>query len=80
MAPPAKAKEAGSSPSMSSTSAKAMTAPTGWGALVTTAAQNCWAAVKPASRIGIATLVPSGTFWSAMARITNTPRPARSEA
>ena len=34
----------------------------GCGALVMTAAQNCWALLKPAAPIGIATLVPSGTF------------------
>ena len=45
-----------------------------------TAAQNCWRAEKPLASIGIATLVPSGTFWSAMARITNSPSPSVSDA
>ena len=47
--------------------------------LVATAAQNCCALLKPASSIGIATLV-LGTFWSAMATITYGPSPAVSDA
>ena len=39
-----------------------MIAPTGCGALVSTAAQNCWPWPNPALSIGMATLVPSGTF------------------
>jgi predicted RNA-binding protein YlxR (DUF448 family) len=40
MAPAAKAKEKGRSAWICSTSKKATSAPTGWGALVPTAAQN----------------------------------------
>ena len=57
-----------------------MPAPTGCGTLVSTPAQNCRPRLNPASAIGIATLVPSGTFWSPIARITNRPRAASSLA
>ena len=67
IAPAAKANEIGSSPPISSTARKAITAPTGCGRLVATAAQNWAARLKPASAIGIATLVPSGMFWMPIA-------------
>ncbi len=80
IAPAANANETGNKPSIFSTSRYAAIAPTGCGALVSTAAQNCCARLKPASCIGIAEVVPSGTFCRAIARMTNRPRPCRSEA
>jgi hypothetical protein len=80
IAPAANAKENGRSRLTRSTSRNAPTAPTGCGALVNTAAQNCSPGVNPALSMGIATLVPSGMFCRAMARITNRPRPAVPEA
>ena len=78
--PAANPNENGSRGSISSTRRKATAAPTGCGALVATAAQNCRERENPAAAIGIATLVPSGMFWTAIAAITNRPRPAVSEA
>jgi hypothetical protein len=63
-----------------STAKNAIAAPRGWGALVPTAAQNCCVRLNPDASIGIATLVPSGTFWIAIARITNRLSPAVSDA
>src|SRR5687768_10615531 len=80
IAPAANANENGSRPSISSTARYAMIAPAGCGALVSTAAQNCWPCPNPALSIGMATLVPSGTFWSAMARKMNSARPSVSDA
>ena len=57
-----------------------MIAPTGCGALEATAAQNCWVGVKPASCMGIAATIPSGTFCSAIASRMKRPRPSRSDA
>ena len=71
IAPAANPNENGSRGSISSTRRKATAAPTGCGALVATAAQNCRERENPAAAIGIATLVPSGMFWTAIAAITN---------
>ena len=59
---------------------KAIPAPTGCGALVSTAAQNCCVRLKPASAIGMATLVPSGMFCRAIATMTKRLSPAVSDA
>src|SRR5918995_279530 len=75
IAPAANANETGRRPLTSSTARNATTAPRGRGKPVATPAQNCCHAVKPDASIGIATLVPSGMFWIAMATITKTPRP-----
>src|SRR5262245_49672952 len=80
IAPAANANETASSAETSSTRKYAMSAPTGWGRLVVTAVQNWRARLAPAASIGIAFVVPSGTFWSAMARITNRPSPAVADA
>src|SRR5688572_26333108 len=80
IAPAANANENGSRPSISSTARYAMIAPAGCGALVSTAAQNCWPCPNPALSIGMATLVPSGTFCSAIARKMNSARPSVSDA
>ena len=80
IAPAAKANEIGRRDLTVSTNTNAIPAPSGCGALVSTAAQNCCALLKPASAIGIATLVPSGMFWRAIARMTKRLRPAVSEA
>ena len=77
IAPAANPNENGSSGSISSTRRKATAAPTGCGALVATAAQNWREREKPAAAIGIATLVPSGMFWTAIAAITNRLKPRR---
>ena len=80
IAPAANAKETGRRDLTDSTSTNAIPAPTGCGALVSTAAQNICDLLKPASAIGIATLVPSGTFCRAIARMTKRLSPAVSEA
>lgn len=80
IAPAAKASDSASSAEICSTRRKAITAPTGWGRLVATAVQNWRARVSPASSMGIAIVVPSGTFWTAIATITKSPRPDVSDA
>ena len=80
MAPAANANESGSSPVTCSTRRNAITAPTGCGRLVAIAARNCRMGPAPAAASGIAVTVPSGTFWTAIATSTNTPRPLGSAA
>jgi hypothetical protein len=70
----------GSRGSISSTRRKATTAPSGCGALLATAAQNCRDREKPEAAIGIAMAVSSGMFCTAIATITNRLNPAVSDA